>query len=61
MPKNIKKCNLENPSLNQPLRLRYMSKLKESNTKNLKTQNKKKRKGFIVSLAFLAMSLALSN
>ena len=61
MPKNIKKCNLENPSLNQPLRLRYMSKSKESNTKNPKTQNKKKRKGFIVSLAFLTMSLALSN
>ncbi|MFQ3256958.1 MAG: hypothetical protein ACI9W7_001428 [Porticoccaceae bacterium] len=61
MPKNIKKCNLENPSLNQPLRLRYMSKLKESNTKNPKTQNKKKRKSFIVSLAFLTMSLALSN
>ncbi|MGK0293809.1 MAG: hypothetical protein ACI9U1_002211 [Porticoccaceae bacterium] len=61
MPKNIKKCNLENPSLNQPLRLRYMSKSKESNTKNPKTQNKKKRKSFIVSLAFLTMSLALSN
>ena len=61
MPKNIKKCNLENPSLNQPLRLRYMNKSKESNTKNPKTQNKKKRKSFIVSLAFLTMSLALSN
>ena len=48
MPKNIKKCNLENPSLNQPLRLRYMSKLKESNTKNPKSQNKKKRKEILI-------------
>lgn len=61
MPKNIKKCILEDPSLNQPLRVRYMSKSKESNTRNPKTQNKKKRKGFIVSLVFLTMSLALSN